>query len=180
MKTEPLLLLKVLLLSFGLGATLGAGNDLLHFLASVFSHVRKTPPKAKPTIQTVAQALQDVLFCLVAGFVITVILFYYNDGRLRGFSLIAMLMGYLAYRYSLGKLSGRFSARLSAVIGKGIYLAFFYVTRPVIRVSLWSFRVATKPIRLCQIKISERRIRKYDTARMEQLRKISKKGFVNI
>ena len=180
MKTEPLILFKVLLLSFGLGVALGVGNDLLGFLGGVFSHIRRTPHTSKKTLQTVLRCLQDLLFCFTAGFVITVILFYYNDGRWRGFSIIAVILGFLLYRCSLGKLFGRFSARVSAAVGAWIYRACCYMARPIVGFFAWVFKMILRPIRFFKHKISERRIRKYDTMRTEQLRKISKKGFVNI
>lgn len=180
MKTEPLILLRLLLHSFALGASLTFGNHLLCFLNAVFTHISRDSFPKKQRFRAILQGFQDFLICLVAGFFITVILFYYNDGRLRGFSILAMLFGALAYRHSLGKLFGRFCETWAKAIGHGIYFVFQSVTRPLLLVCAWSIRTATKPIVICRRKLLERRIQKYDAIRIEQLRKKSKEGFVTI
>ncbi len=179
MRTEPLILFRVLMLSFVLGAVLGLGNDFLYFLDKIVSHIRQKK-RGRSVPKGVLQGVRDVLFCFVAGFFITVILFYYNEGRLRAFSVMAVIFGFWLYRHSFGILFGRIAEPLSAKIGKGIYWAFACVARPIVRVSLFLVRTAMRPIRYWQKTIAEGRIQKYNVTCTEQLRKLAKKGFVKI
>jgi hypothetical protein len=105
-----------------------------------------------------------------------VLLFYYNEGRLRAFAVMALLLGFMLYRGSLGRLFCRFSLPVAHRIAKGITCLCAWLIRPL----LWFFRLIVKPIRLVQRKMVEQRLRRYHAARAEALGKLSKKGFVNI
>ncbi|MBO5305170.1 MAG: hypothetical protein J6B12_00255, partial [Clostridia bacterium] len=98
----------------------------------------------------------------------------------RGFSMIAMLVGFLAYRHSIGKLFFSVTDRLGMMIGRGIRTVFLCVTRPMARALIWLFKTTVKPIQFFRHMIKERHIQKYNAMRVEQLRKISIEGFVNI
>lgn len=180
MRTDPLLLFELLLLSFSLGVGVGVGRDLALFLSRIVFHIRPISHKPRPTAQPFCQALGDLVFCFATGSSLSIILFYYNDGILRGFAMIALLIGFLVYRNSLGRWLVCLSARYSQTLGHGIYLGFSYVIAPIFRFLNWILRMIAKPVRVCRKKISERRIQKYNITRTEQLRKISKEGFVNI
>ncbi len=180
MRTEPFVLFEVLLLSFFLGSGLGFGHDLLLFLSDVLVNIRAKPHKSNHVLHSASQILRDLLFCFAAGGALTVILFYYNEGRPRGFAVIALIFGFFVYRNSFGRLLKAFSAHFSIKLGHGIYHVFSCLTTPIIRLLILLFRLATKPIQFCKKKIVERRIQKYNDMRLEQLRNISKKGFVNI
>lgn len=180
MTTEPLILFRVLVLSFLLGAALGLGNDFLYFLDSIVFQMRRNVAKRKCMPRVLLQGVRDVLFCFAAGFFITVILFYYNEGRLRAFSVMAVILGFWLYRHSLGILFGRIAEPLATSIGKGIHWAFTCVARPIVRVSLFCARTVMCPIRYYQKKLAEERIRKYNVTRTEQLRKMAKEGFLKI
>ena len=48
--------------------------------------------------------LQDLLFCIIFGCVLSVGMYYGNEGRLRAFAPVGMLLGFWAYRRTLGAL----------------------------------------------------------------------------
>lgn len=73
-----------------------------------------------------AAYLGDVLFAVVAGFVILVGLLLVNWVQIRGFVVIGLALGGSAYFYSAGPLVRRLFIRLSALmagLGWGVYKA---------------------------------------------------------
>ena len=180
MKTEPLVLLNVLCFSFFLGIALGAWNDIWFFLAAVITDIKSKSRKKRIVFHKITQVIKDILFCFLAGFSLTVILFYYNEGRLRGFSLLGILFGFLGYRYTFGRLCKLFLPRLATAIGRCIYFVCYYLTVPLIRIFVWVFGLIKKPICRLQKKLLMRRIQRYHNACILKLKNISEKGFVNI
>ena len=180
MKTEPFLLFDLLVLSLVSGFLLGLLRNLLLFLCRILSKLLSRSTSKKKTSYPVLQAVQDLAFCLIVFCTLTVILFYYSEGKIRIFSVLALFFGFLLYRMSVGRLFVRCSWRASERVANAISWLFARLVAPIRCVLLWSFRCLAKPIRACYRKISERRVQKYSTKQMENLRKISKKGFVNI
>ena len=180
MKTEPILLFYLLVASFIGGFSLGLGRDLLLFVGRILSRLLIKPSMVRKRVRVSVQLVQDLLFCLLIGCVLIVILFYYSEGRIRVFSVMAMLLGLVLYRQSIGRLFCRFSVRIADKVAYAISWLFRCLTKPLLRLFAWIFQCAAKPIRVYTRKIKERRLEKYSATRTEELRKISKEGFINI
>ncbi len=180
MKTEPILLFYLLVLSLGSGFSLGLGRDLLLFVGRVLLKLFSKSDTAKKHVHTIIQLVQDLFFCLVVGCVLTVILFYYSEGKIRVFAVMALFLGFFLYCKSIGELFCRFSVRIAEAAARALSRLFACLTLPVFRFFAWLLRCVSKPIRAFNRKIKERHRQKYHAARMKELRKISKEGFVNI
>lgn len=176
MKTELLLLFYLLAVSLAAGFALGLWRDLLLFIGRVLRELFLTRLRLQKVAHLLLEAAQDLGFCLLVGFVLSVILFYYNEGRIRFFAVMALLLGFLLYRGSVGRLFSRFSLPVAQGIAKGVTWLFASLMRPL----RWLCNRVSRPIRALGQRIVEQHLRRYHAARMNELGKISKKGFVNI
>ncbi len=179
MKTEPLVLFRLLVLSFACGFFLAFGRDVICFLCRILARLFKRKYGSRK-VKTVLQMLQDVIFCLAVGLVLMVLLFYYNEGRIRAFSVLALFLGFFLYRIGIEKPCGRFSMLASDKIARLILFLIARLVKPLIRLWRGFCKRIAKPFVTYGKRIHERRLQRYQKARVEQLRTLSKKGFVNI
>lgn len=180
MKTAPILLVYLLILSLASGFLLGLGRDLLLFAGRFLTRLFSKLSAGKKRTYTMIQFVQDLLFCTVIGCILTVILFYYSEGRFRFFAVMVLVVGFVLYRHSIGLLFCRYSVRLSEKLADAVSRLFVCLTAPILRLLRWLLRCASTPIKACHQKIKGRRLLKYGVKRTEELRKMSGEGFVNI
>lgn len=173
MRTDPGLLARMLAVSFLLGAALSVGNDLLVFLRLLIPMERK-----RKVPEMVLQTVQDILFCLTAFSAITVIFYYYNDGIARGFAILAMIVGFLGWRVTLGKMFRAVFGRLAVWLRKKIRYVCHILWIPVFKSGVFVGKMLRKPVVLLFGRIKENRIQRYDIVRRVQMKKLSEKGFV--
>lgn len=81
-----------------------------HKVPRIFLGISETPKWNKPCFFIVFA--QDVLFCLACGCVALAVLYYGNEGNLRGIALLGMIAGFAAYRVSIGTLVCVFTKKL--------------------------------------------------------------------
>ena len=125
MEISPLLLSLLLLWSAVFGAVLGMINDVNRIIR-VFLGVRYTqngferlykyplPILKKPLgeLKTLPKRgfvsviifLQDLLFFIIAGVGVAILNYEFNEGKFRIFTLLAILVGFLLYYFTIGKL----------------------------------------------------------------------------
>lgn len=180
MKTEPLALFYATLVFLLAGTVFGAWNDLVYFLLGIFLNVKTMKERTKQRIRKISQIFSDVFFCLLAGLSAMVLLFYFNEGKTRGFALLAMAIGFALYRCTAGRLFGKVSARLSKRIGRALNRTVFYLTLPLYKLFLWVVHTVSLPIAACRKRLWQYRMKRYDTVCRQTLNEKSKKGFVNI
>lgn len=113
-----------------LGAALGFFFDLLRLPRKLLlcDQSRGRQPTATPLRKRRAVGfavfLEDFLFCQVAA--VSMILLFYerNSGKVRPFSFVLALAGYVLYRVTLGKMVNRLLEALLGAIRKVIRVAF--------------------------------------------------------
>ncbi len=191
METNPYLLWQLLVSSFFGGVLLGAVYDTMRLSRVLFgvchyvdislnrnirSPFSKQLPnrKASPIFAAFLLTLQDILFCLLAGILIAILLFYGNNGNFRGFVLFGILAGFLLYYVTIGKLLIRVSEYVIFAVKVAALYAAYYVTRPILLI----LRVAKKMYVAIWGRFCMYRIRRFDAAKREMLLKLSDMGFV--
>ncbi len=180
MKTEPLALFYATLVFLLAGTVLGAWNDLGYFLFCILLNLKTMKERTKQRIRKISQIFSDIFFCLLAGISAMVLLFYFNGGKTRGFAFLAMVIGFLLYRCTAGRLFGKVKARLSRRIGRALNRTVFYLTLPLYKLFVWAFHTVSLPIAACRKRYRRHRMMRYDTVCRQTLNEKSKKGFVNI
>ena len=198
MEIYPEVLWRLLWYSFFGGVLLGALYDTLrlsrvllgvcHYVdispkmrvPSPFRERARSPRKRSAVFREVLLALEDLGFCLAAGAVMMLLLFYGNDGGFRGFVLLGLLAGFLLYYATLGALVVRVSEHLVFWLKTAILYAVFYITRPF----LFLFRLVRNAVRRAYGSVSRRvilrRLRRYDEKKRKELFAMSEQGFVGL
>jgi spore cortex biosynthesis protein YabQ len=113
---QPILLDSVLFLhSAVLGFLLGLYYEVFRFLRLAFPH------------KSILVALEDLAFWIPTTAVFLLFTFAFSDGILRWFSFAGALIGFLLYRYSLGRLLFFFAKQILDTV-KGIFRFFYQKT----------------------------------------------------
>jgi len=99
---------------------------------------------------------EDVLFCVMASLVFAVFLFNSTMGVLRMFAAFGVLIGFFAYRFSVGRFTVPIAKRLK------MYLVF-----PI-----------KKAASYCSARISVYRAKRYTNSNIKRIKCLAKRGFV--
>jgi hypothetical protein len=69
-----------------------------------FDSARKHEPKEHSRLDDVLIFFEDLLFALISSVVICVFIYYMNSGQFRGLAFVGVLLGFLLYYLTVGKL----------------------------------------------------------------------------
>ena len=72
----------------------------------------------KNMLHTAVVFVQDLIFCFLCGIVAILVLYYGNDGNIRGIAFAGMLASFWAYRVTIGALVKICTRRLSDALLK--------------------------------------------------------------
>ncbi len=204
MEISPLLLTELLLFSFLFGGIVGAFNDINRIIrvffgvrytsldfSGLYAHLKLSKPlddsdnsdtlkikKSKDIFLCVLIFIQDLLLVLFATGGIILLNYYYNDGKFRFFALLAMLLGFVLYYFTIGK--------LLMFISEPIMLILRTVAILLIRIMLAPFRFILKSLKKIFKKIyihTKKHIEKhinirYNRREVKRLFDLSKIGFL--
>ena len=148
MEISQLILAKLWLYAFTLGAELGAVYDVL-FVTRVFLGVPFSPRVAKriassdsrllaplrmrerPLLKCVICFLEDLLFSLFAAVSIILLFYGWNDGIVRIPAIFCTALGFFGYRATLGKLLRPTLELLCVCISNLILVTLQFLTSPL-------------------------------------------------
>lgn len=88
--------------------------------------------------------LHDVFFCVVFGCVLAVVMYYGNEGRLRILSPVGMLVGFWAYRRTLGALVIMGVERFILLLRRAFHRIFAFVGRLAVKLKSILGKTITK------------------------------------
>ena len=114
------------LVSVSVGVLMLFGYDLLRALRTLFPH------------GTILLAVEDFLYWCAAGIAVFLVIFIKNSGVLRGFSLMAILIGMVLYNQSVSRLIMKGISNVLKLAARTI--------RTILRVILFPFVFLTKKI----------------------------------
>ena len=100
--------------------------------------------------------LHDVLFCVIFGCVIAVVMYYGNEGRMRILSPIGMLVGFWAYRRTLGARVIMGAEKLISLIRRAFRRIFAFVGKLATKLK----RFVGKAVNIIKKKLPTRAARK--------------------
>ena len=92
---------KLIAMSVACGLACGVLWDFFKVLRIAFSI--KDGPNCKGA-HFVIVFFEDVVFCILSGCLVSVMLYYGNEGRFRSFAVFGTVLGFAAYRVSIGAL----------------------------------------------------------------------------
>lgn len=201
MEQSPLLLSLLLLHSFLFGAFLGILNDVSRIVRVFFGvryggtsfrslYARDLPIIHRPLSTrergkigdgalSVLIFFQD-LFLFVFAAVGCVLLHYeYNSGRFRFFSLPAMVIGFLLYYFTVGKLIMALSERIVFVIKAIILIVGSILMRPILAFCRFFNKKLTKTAKKFRKVIANRTKKLYNKNKKKEWLHSAAKGFVS-
>lgn len=196
MEIYPSALWRLLLASFLLGVGMGALYDCIRIQRVLFGICRYTKAanapafcptflkvrnkragKGKEIIKAFFLVLQDVVFCLAAGILVSILLFYRNDGVFRGFVLIGAALGFVAYYFTVGRLVISASEYIVFAIRTAFLYVVYYVSLPFIRLGRFSVERIGGAIQRAREKRLERIRASYHARVCREMLALSEKGF---
>lgn len=198
MELRPDLLLRLLLASLAWGGVAGVLYDTIRLQrvllgisrytkacsAPVFcpSFCRAKAKREKSATRRAAEAallgVQDVAFCLACGAMISVLLFYRNEGEFRGFVLLGAATGFAVYYFTVGRLVVFVSEYIVFAVKTAFLYLVYYATRPWIL--LGRFLLARCGALLGRMKQAHRAraIRRYRASLSGRLAASAERGFL--
>ena len=194
MEISPLKLAELLLFSFLFGGVVGAFNDILRisrvllganhpslgiceFLKKSITFNQNNAFKiSKEILFNVLIFIQD--FLLLIFFTLGVILlnYYYNDGKIRFFSVLAMLLGFLIYYFTLGKMVMLLSNPIVVCLRTVICFFISIIILPIKFVGLCLKKIYIQTKKYIEKKLNLR----YNKRVVKMLLNLSNHGFLNI
>ena len=106
---------RLLALSLSGGILCGALWDLFKIPRIVFG-ISESISANK--LHAVIVFVQDLLFCLLCGLVAIIVLYYGNEGNIRGIALVGMSVSFAAYRFTFGALTELCVKKLCGIVSK--------------------------------------------------------------
>lgn len=74
---------------------------------------------------------EDLLWFAVAGAGVVILNYYFNDGKLRLYTIVALLIGFLCYYFTVGKLVMFFSSGIVFLIRSFFLIVFCIICKPI-------------------------------------------------
>lgn len=111
---------QVFMLSVGFGFLLGLVYEIVRFVRAVFSHSRT------------AVIIQDILFSIICTLLSFFFLLCIDDGKLRMYPYLGMIMGFAIWYFTLGIPVSAILKRLSAFLN-GILKSFAVLAKRILK-----------------------------------------------
>ena len=199
MEISPIMMALLLFYSFLLGMGVGLfydANRIIRVLVGVRYSSRgvgrlacvKLPIIKKPLCgepKSVSKFLQNsIIFfgdfasvmCATVGVII--LNYSYNSGKFRFFTLLGVIVGFLLYYFSLGKLIMMISEPLAMLV-KYVFLSFFILfLYPFYGILKFIVKKVAKCVFLCTFAIEKKQKKVYNIEEEVCLQELAKKGFL--
>ena len=201
MELSPYLLLRLVIAAFLFGLAVGVLNDVFR-LSRILLGVRyssgrfealytrplpilKRPLRDRSKGRWTRVALpillffQDLLLFCFAGVGTVILNFYYNDGRFRFYTVFAVLIGFLLYYFTVGKLCMLLSEAIVYLLRAALTILFTLLFRPVAKFCMFFGRNVKKLNTKFEKTIAKRRKTVYNIYKVKKVMQEAEKGFLD-
>ena len=120
----------MLLYSLAIGAVLSAVWDIFRI-----AHIALRPIEVNKSLILVHGTVLficDVVFAFISALIITVFTFHVNEGRFRLISLASVLLGFLIYRHTVGRVVMLLSDKIISIIYKTVHFIYMHTLHPIL------------------------------------------------
>lgn len=139
------------------------------------------PPKKKPRVRRVLLFLlrffEDIFFCLSTIIGIILLAYVGNNGRIRWFILLGVLVGFVVYMGTLGVLFSRISSGLAVLIRQVVRMIFRVTVLPLRMIARGIKNALESCKRIFACRILERKNEKYHTTELKRILESASNGF---
>lgn len=198
MGVSPALLFRLLAVSLLVGAAMGVLYDVLRIGRVMLGMSRYTAAASAPLFcpkfyqprckkgngrvlhifKQVLLIVQDFLFCLAVGIAIALLLFSHNNGEFRGFVFLGLVIGFVAYYFTVGQLVIRASEYVVFAIKTLFLYAVYYLTLPFISFGRFAIAHIGSAIKRYREKKREKKICRHTKVTQQALIHAAQKGFL--
>lgn len=139
----------------------------------------KNERQGKRAVKTAAVFLGDVLCFLCAGIGVVILNYSYNSGEFRLFTVVGVIVGFLLYYFTIGKITILILEPVAAIV-KYAFLSFFAVFLcPLYIIGKNMLKLLSKTVFLYTFTLEKRKERVYNIKEEVYLLKMSKNGFLS-
>ena len=197
MEISPLTLSLLLFFSFLYGICIGIVNDTNRIIR-VFFGVRytkinfdklyaflkikneeKSKTKTKNIYLNILIFIQDIFLCIFAAAGIILLNYYFNDGRFRLFTVVAMLFSAVLYYLSVGKLIMLISEPITLIIRTCVVFVVKIIFIPIRTVCMWVYSMINYTFLKTKKHIAKIINIRYNRREEQRLCNLSKHGFID-
>lgn len=185
MEISPYMLSLLLLYSLIFGISAGVVCDLnriVRIALGIGRGARSSKKRGAQRIFSAASilfvALGDILLFAYMGVGVVILNYYLNRGIFRIYSIAAAAVGFVLYYFTIGRLVMFFAERIIRVLRLAIVWILRIVTAPVRLVLRLLLRGAKKLSEKFCLALAKRKIMRYNKIKKEELRALSRCGFV--
>ncbi len=198
MEISPLKLTELFVLSFIFGGALGVLNDFNRIVRVFFGvryssksfeklysifNIKYENNKDTTKFGTLALNLiiivQDIFLVITAGIGTILLNYYYNDGKIRLFSLLTLGIGFFLYYFTIGKLVMLISEPIMVIIRELVK----YVVRVILLPIKYIVNLLIKSVNNIYLLIKKHLAKmmniRYNIKEVKRLEILSKIGFIN-
>lgn len=93
---------------------------------------RTTPTPSKQIFLNMLIFIQDIVLLIVSGIGVVLLNYYYNQGRFRIYTVLAVLLGFLVYYFTVGKLVIFCSEGIVFAFRSILMVIFVLFSRPIV------------------------------------------------
>lgn len=201
MEISPFLLTLLLSWSFAFGLILGIVNDVNRIIR-VFCGVKysekrfgrlyelvlpvvhrplsKNENKFHKKALAVLIFFQDIAFFIFAGIGIILLNYEFNEGRFRFFTVIAVILGFLLYYFTIGKIVMTVSEGIAFFVKATLLIVFCAILRPICFIGKFFAKKIKKITRFSNIAIAKFRKKLYNKYKKKDMLQKSLDGFLKI
>ena len=197
MEISPLTLSLLLLFSFLYGICIGIVNDINRIVRVFFGarytkinfdklyaflkikNEEKSQTKAKNIYLNILIFIQDIFLLIFAASGIILLNYYFNDGRFRIFTVLAMLSSAILYYLTVGKLVMLISEPIMLIIRTSVVFIVKTLLWPAQAVYTWTYGMIKNTFSKIKKHIAKARNIRYNKREMARLYSLSKSGFID-
>jgi Mg2+/Co2+ transporter CorB len=193
MEISPLTLFVLLITSFLLGGFIGVINDINKMLRvflcgeedfdrykkmADFFRLKKNVISFNKTFLNAVMFIQDIFTLTFSTVGLILLNYYYNDGYFRFFSFFAMVVGFVIYYFTLGKLAAVILESLAFFLRCIIVTIVRIITYPIILLIKCIKKLIIKSFIKYKKHIEKNKNLRYNKERREMILELSKCGFI--
>ncbi len=136
--------------------------------------------KAKQGILQTVMLLEDMLLFLFAAAGTVVLNYYFNHGQFRFYTVIALVVGFVLYYFTVGKLVALLSEMIVLLLRAIFTVLLASVLRPIAIFFDFLEKIIKKMLINIEKTIANRRKRVYNKSKVKRTMERSQDGFLNL
>ncbi len=199
MEISPFLLFFLLVASFAFGGTVGILNDIHRLIRVILGVrysknrfdrwyekeipflnrpiVRNHSSKKNKTVLSILIFVQDLILFSFAAVGTVTLNFYFNNGKFRLYTIAALIMGFLLYYFTLGRLIMLLSEGIVFVLKAFLSILFHFLLVPFKKIVGFFGKNIKKLYRKAKKTIAKLQKKRYNISKQESVLKEAEVGF---